>query len=56
MAPLQIMAAIGQVEALVAEREIGDRLAAKGQGEAEPVVERRVDDFVVGEPPGGVYL
>ena len=44
--PSQIVAAVGEVEALVAEREIGDLLVPHGHREAEPVVERRIDDFV----------
>ena len=45
------MAAIGKVETLVAQGEIGDLLAAEGHAQAGPVVERGIDDLVAGEPP-----
>ena len=45
----EIEAAVREVEALVAEREVGDLLAAQRHGQAHPVVERRVDDLVRGE-------
>ena len=47
----EVDAAVGEVEALVAEREVGDLLAAQGQREPAPVVERRVDHLVCGERP-----
>jgi hypothetical protein len=34
----EVETAIGEVETLVADREIGDRLAAQRQREADPVV------------------
>ena len=45
----QVMAAVGQVEALVAEREVGDLLVAQRQRQSDPVVEGRIHDLVVGE-------
>ena len=51
---LQIVPAIGQVEALVALREIRDRLAAHRHREPEPVAERRVEDLVLREPSGRI--
>src|SRR5437868_3415914 len=50
----QIMSAVGQVEALVAEREVGNRLVAQGDRQAEPVMEGRIDDLVALEAAGGV--
>ncbi len=44
--PSQIVSAIGQVEAFVAQGEVGDFLVAQGVGQAAPVVERRVDNLV----------
>ena len=52
--PLQIVAAIGQVEALVAEREVRDRLVPHRDRQREPVAERRIDDLVVREPARGI--
>src|SRR5579875_2900679 len=45
----QIMAAIRQIEALVAQREIGNLLVAQRHGQTWPVVKRRVHDFVTRE-------
>src|SRR5229473_5124009 len=45
----QVVTAIREVEALVAEREVGDLLIAQGHRQAGPVVERGVDDLVNGE-------
>src|ERR1022692_315287 len=42
----KIEAAIREVEALIADREIRDRLAAHRQCKADPVVERGVYDLV----------
>ena len=42
---LQVMAGIGQVEALVAEWKIGDRVAAHHLRQRAPVVERRILDL-----------
>src|SRR5262249_7273741 len=44
------MSAIRQVEALVAQREIGYLLIAQRQSQAGPIEERRINDFVAGEP------
>jgi len=52
--PLQIMAAIGKIEALVAQREVHDRLSAHRETQREPVSERRIEDFVAREPARGV--
>src|SRR5882724_3688168 len=43
------MPAVRQVEALVAQWEIGNLLIPQRQGQAGPVVERRIDDLVAGE-------
>jgi hypothetical protein len=48
--PLQVMAAIGQVEALVAQWEVKDRLPAHREPQSEPVAERWIDDLVIGKP------
>ncbi len=45
------MAGVREVEALVAERKIGDLLPAQRLRQADPVVERRIDDLVAGEAP-----
>ena len=50
----EIMARIGEVEALVAERKIGDLVARHRQRERGPVVERRIDHLVAADPPGVV--
>src|SRR5260370_22446848 len=42
----QVVPAVGEVEALVAEREVGDLLVAQRQREAGPVVEGGIDDLV----------
>ena len=51
---LQVVAAVRQVEALVAQRKVGNLLVAQRHRQAGPVVERRIDDLVAGEPPLGV--
>ena len=48
------MAAVGEVEAFVAEGEVGDLLAAEGVGEGGPVVEGGVDDFVAADVALGI--
>ena len=45
----QVMSAIRQIEALVAEREIGNLLVAEAVGQGGPVVEGGVDDLVARE-------
>src|ERR1035438_10881951 len=50
----KIEAAIREVEALIADREIRDRLAAHRQCKADPVVERGVYDLVAPETTRGV--
>ena len=40
------MPAVRQVEALVAQGEIRNLLVSQRKGQARPVVERRIDDFV----------
>ena len=47
----QIMAAIGKVEALIAQREVGDLLVAHRHCQPHPVMEGRIDDFVATEFP-----
>src|SRR5688572_873829 len=46
MSRSQIVSAVRQVEALVAEREVRDLLIAERHREAGPVVERGIDDLV----------
>ncbi len=46
---LEVVSAVGQVEALVAEREVGDLLVAQRHRQPGPVVERGIDDLVGGE-------
>src|SRR5204863_428562 len=46
---LEVMPAVRQVEALVAERKVGDLLIAQGHGEPHPVVEGGIDDLVARE-------
>src|SRR5258708_36520477 len=48
---LKVVATIREVEALIAQREVGNLLPAQCHREARPVVERRVDDLVSGEAP-----
>ena len=43
------MSAVGEVETLVADREIRDALAAHGQRQRQPVVEARVLDLVAAQ-------
>src|SRR5271165_2765842 len=50
----KIEAAIGKIEALVADRKIRDGLAAQRQCEADPVVKRGVDDLVAPKTTRGV--
>src|SRR5450759_1816260 len=52
--PSQVVAAVGEVETLVAERKVRDLAVAEREGEAEPVVEGRVGDLVAREAPGRV--
>src|SRR5512133_2098081 len=54
IAASQVVSAVGEVEALVAEREVGDLLAAERQREPGPVVERGVHHLVAAQLPGGV--
>ena len=42
---LQIVAGIGEIEALVAQRKIGDAVFPYGDGQPLPVVKRRVFDL-----------
>ena len=49
-ASLEVVSAVREVEALVAEREIGDLLVSQGHRQPGPVVERGVDDLVAREP------
>jgi hypothetical protein len=42
LSELQIVAGIGEIEALVAQREIGDAVFPYGDGQTLPVVKRRV--------------
>ena len=44
------MSAIGQVEAFVAQGKIRNLLVAERAGQAEPVVERWIDDLIKSEP------
>ena len=46
---LQIMPAVGQVKALIAERKVGNLLISQRKGQAEPVVKRRIDNFICGK-------
>src|SRR6266853_418750 len=46
---LEVVTRVREIEALVAERKIGDLPVAHDHREREPVVERRVDDLVPGE-------
>src|SRR5690606_23770906 len=50
----EVEPAVTQVEALVAEREIGDGLLSQREGEAGAVVEGRVGDLVAAKTPRGV--
>src|SRR6266498_4322621 len=50
----KVMSAVRKVEALIAERKIGDLAAAQRERETHPVVERRVGDLVAREAPGFV--
>ncbi len=45
----QIMPAVGQIKAFVAEREVGNLLIPQRKGQAEPVVKRRIDNFIDGK-------
>src|SRR5664279_3745651 len=52
--PSQVVAAIGEVEALVAQREIRDLAAPHREGDPQPVVEGRIGDLVAREAAGRV--
>src|SRR2546428_6878866 len=41
------MSAIGEIETLIAQGEVRDLLVAQRQGQADPVMEGRVNDFVM---------
>src|SRR5712692_1724412 len=45
----QVVAAVGEVEALVAEREVRDLLVAQRHLQTDPVVKRRIDNLVICE-------
>src|SRR5262252_5752074 len=47
----QVVPAVREIEALVAEREVGDLLVAQRELEAAPVVEGGIDDLVAREAP-----
>src|SRR4030095_5782958 len=47
----EVEAAVREIEALVAERTVGDLLAAHREREPAPVVERRIHDLVSGNAP-----
>ena len=44
------MTTVGKIKALIAQREIGYLLVPEGVGQPKPVVKRRIDHLVVGEP------
>jgi hypothetical protein len=50
----QIMAAIREIKALVAQREIGYFLVSQSQGQPKPVMKRRINDLVIIYCPLGV--
>ena len=50
----EIEAAVGKIEAFVADRKIRDGGSAQSESEAGPVVERRIDYFVAAEAAVGV--
>src|SRR5881396_2486383 len=50
----EVMATVRQVEALVAERKVGDLLPAERDREAHPVVEGRIHDLVARQAPATV--
>src|SRR5258708_39201554 len=51
---LEVMAAVRKVEALIAERKVGDLAAAQGEGQAEPVVKGGIGDLVTRQTSGTV--
>src|SRR5262245_53483858 len=51
---LQVVAAVGEVEALVAQWGVGNLLIAEGHHQTDPVVERRIDNLVVSEVAASV--
>ena len=50
----QVVAGVGEVEALVGQREVGDDRVGEGDGQGRPVEEGRVDDLEPGERAVGV--
>ena len=44
------MATIGEVEAFVAKRKVGNLLLSKCHRKSHPVMERWVNNFVMGKP------
>ena len=48
------MAAVGEVETLVADREVRNAFAAHGQRQRQPVVQAGVLDAAGGDPALGV--
>jgi hypothetical protein len=42
---------VGEIEALVAEREVGELVAAQRHGQAEPVVQARIHDINIADFP-----
>ena len=50
----QVVAAIRQIEALVAKRKIGNLLVSQRHRQPGPVVKRRIDDLVSCEAALGV--
>src|SRR5947207_5250555 len=50
----EVVAAVREIETLVAQGEVGDLLVAHRQGDAEPVVEGGIDDLVAGEGAAAV--
>ena len=51
MSSLEVVTAVRQVEALVAQREVRDLLISQRQRQTHPVVEGGIDDLVAGETP-----
>src|SRR3990172_7911455 len=50
----QVVPAVGEVEALVAQGEVGDLLTPQGVGQAGPVVEGGIHDLVAFEAAGSI--
>src|SRR5262249_2546536 len=50
----EVMAAVGEVEALVAEREVRDLLSAQRDRESHPVVKRGIDHLVARQAPARI--